>query len=128
MATNACTMGVDSSGCVGALEIAGNYMNNLTNKSGAELRERLQASRQTLTALIERLADRPDMQNAILRLMRPDDMLETVSELAVKEPDLMRLFYRQAWMSALPVEAYAIPNITLRPSGSATVTTTSSVA
>ena len=30
------------------------------------------------------------MQNAIRRLMRPDDMLETFSELAVIEPDLMR--------------------------------------
>ena len=35
--------------------------------------------------------DRPDIQNAVRRLMRPDDMLETFSELAVKEPDLMRL-------------------------------------
>ncbi len=37
------------------------------------------------------LANRRDMQNAIARLMRPDDMLETFSELAVREPDLMRL-------------------------------------
>ncbi len=43
------------------------------------------------TALIDRLTDRPDMQNAVRRLMRPDDMLETFSELAVKDPDLMRL-------------------------------------
>jgi hypothetical protein len=64
----------------------------LACKSDNELRELLQTSRQTLTALIESLANRPDMQNAIRRLMRPDDMLETFSELAVKrEPDLMRL-------------------------------------
>jgi hypothetical protein len=44
-----------------------------------------------LTALFDCLATRPDMQNAIRRLMRPDDMLETFSELAVREPDLMRL-------------------------------------
>ena len=56
--------------------------NNLTNMPDAELRERLQDSRQMLTALSERLSDRPDMQNAIRRLMRPDDMLETFSELA----------------------------------------------
>ena len=31
------------------------------------------------------------MQNAVARLMRPDDMLETFSELAVNEPDSMRL-------------------------------------
>jgi len=42
----------------------------------------LQASRQTLTALINSLSNRHDMQNAIARLMRPEDMLETFSELA----------------------------------------------
>jgi len=40
------------------------------------------------------------MQNAIARLMRPDDMLETFSELAVKEPDLLRLLL-QASVAAL---------------------------
>lgn len=35
--------------------------NNLTNKTDAELRENLQASRQVLTALVESLANRPDM-------------------------------------------------------------------
>ena len=75
-------------------------MNNLTNKSDAELRELLQQSRQTLTALVQSLANRPDMQNAIRRLMRPDDMLETFSELAVIEPDLMRLVL-QASVAAL---------------------------
>ncbi len=41
-----------------------------------------------------------DMQNAVRRLMSPDDMLETFSELAVKEPDLMRLVL-QASVAAL---------------------------
>ncbi len=40
------------------------------------------------------------MQNAVRRLMRPDDMLETFSELAVREPDLMRLVL-QASVAAL---------------------------
>ncbi len=53
-----------------------------------------------LTALSERLSDRPDMQGAIRILMRPDDMLETFSELAVKQPDLMRLTL-QACVAAL---------------------------
>lgn len=48
--------------------------------------------------------DLPDMQNAIGRLMRPDDMLETFSELAVKEPDLMRLVL-QASVNVQSVEA-----------------------
>lgn len=66
-------------------------MNNLADKSDAEPRELLQASRQTLTALIDSLAKRPDMQNAVRRLMSPDDMLESFSGLAVNDPDLMRL-------------------------------------
>jgi hypothetical protein len=35
-----------------------------------DVRELLQASRQTLTALVDSLANRPNMQNAIRRLMR----------------------------------------------------------
>ena len=60
----------------------------------------LYQSRQMLSSLSESLSARPDMQNAIRRLMRPDDMLETFSELAVKEPDLMRLVL-QASVAAL---------------------------
>lgn len=80
-------------------------MNNLTKKSDEELRELLQASRQTITALLESLANRPDMQNAIARLMRPDDMLETFSELAVKEPDLMRLVLQASVAALVNIQA-----------------------
>ncbi len=44
--------------------------------------------------------NRPDMENAIRRLMRPDDTLETFSELVGREPDLMRLVL-QASVAAL---------------------------
>ena len=53
-----------------------------------------------LTTLIERITDRPDMQEAVRRLMRPGDMLETFSELAVKDPDMMRVVL-QASVAAL---------------------------
>jgi hypothetical protein len=53
-----------------------------------------------LSSLSESLSARPDMQNAIWRLMSPNDMLETFSELAVKEPDLMRMVL-QACVAAL---------------------------
>ena len=75
-------------------------LRNLTDMPDSELRTLLQQSRQVLTSLVQSLADRPDMQNAVRRLMRPDDMLETFSELAVKEPDLMRLVL-QASVAAL---------------------------
>ena len=45
------------------------------------------------------------MQNAIRRLMLPDDMLETFSELAVKEPDLMRLVLQASMAALVNVEA-----------------------
>ena len=66
-------------------------MHEHTNIPDSELRTLLQQSRQVLTAMTESLGDRPDIQDAIRRLMRPDDMLETFSDLAVKEPDMMRL-------------------------------------
>ena len=76
--------------------------NNLTNNSDAELRELLQASRETLAALIASLANRPDMQEAVRILMRPDDMLETFVELAVKDPDLMRILLQASVAALLP--------------------------
>jgi len=80
-------------------------MNNLTDKSDDDLRKILQSSRQTITSLIESLSNRPDMQNAIARLMRPDDMLETFSELAVKEPDLMRLVLQASVAALVNIQA-----------------------
>ena len=79
--------------------------NNLTNMSDAELREQLQNSRQTIAGLIDSLTSRPDMQEAIRRLMRPDDMLETFSELAVKEPDLMRLVLQASLAAMVNVQS-----------------------
>tara|TARA_R110000868_G_scaffold391868_1_gene662191 strand:+ start:1016 stop:1306 length:291 start_codon:yes stop_codon:yes gene_type:complete len=75
-------------------------MSNLTNKTDDELREIFQASSQMLASLVHSLGNRPDMQNAIARLMRPDDMLETFAELAVEDPDLMRVTL-QASVAAL---------------------------
>lgn len=63
-------------------------MSDLSELSDHQLHGLLTTSRQTLNSLVMKLINRPDMQNAIARLMRPDEMLETFSELAVKEPDL----------------------------------------
>ncbi len=65
-----------------------------------KLRSLLKDAQATLRSLVQSLEHRPDMQHAIRRLMRPDDMLETFSELAVREPDLMRLVL-QASVAAL---------------------------
>ena len=87
---------------------------SLTDLSAEELRELLQASRQTLTSLVESLANRPDMQNAIRRLMRPDDMLETFSGLAVREPDLMRLVLQASVAALVNVQSVEAVNAEMK--------------
>ncbi len=73
---------------------------DLSKLSDDRLWTMLYQSRQMLSSLSESLSARPDIQNAVRRLMSPDDMLETFSELAVKEPDLMRLVL-QACVAAI---------------------------
>ena len=59
--------------------------------------------------MLDGLASRPDIQKVIRRLMRPDDMLETFSELAVKEPDLMRLVLQASVAAMVNVQSvYAV--------------------
>jgi hypothetical protein len=88
---HACCLGVDCDSGSGNRHACGDGMtNNLSDIPDDGLRVLMQNSRQTLASLIQSLHHRPDMQNAIRRLMSPDDMLETLSGLAVKEPDLMR--------------------------------------
>ena len=89
-------------------------MSNVTNKSDTELRELLQASRETITSLIDSLSNRPVMHNAVRRLMRPDDMLETFSELAVREPDLMRLVLQASVAALVNVQALDGSNAELK--------------
>lgn len=80
-------------------------MNNLTNMPDGELRTQLQQARQMLTALSKSLSDRPDMQEAVCRLMSPDDMLKTFSELAVNDPDLMRLVLQASVVALVNVQS-----------------------
>jgi hypothetical protein len=48
---------------------------------------------------------RPDIQEAMRILMRPDDMLETFSGLAVNDPDLMRLVLHAAIAALVNVQS-----------------------
>ena len=54
----------------------------------------------TLTSLVDALSERPDMQQALRKLMSPDDMLEAFSQQAIEDPDLMRVTL-QASVAAL---------------------------
>ena len=60
------------------------------------------------------LANRPDMQNAITRLMEPDNMLETFYELASAEPDLMRLVLQASVAALINVQALESSNAELK--------------
>jgi hypothetical protein len=80
-------------------------MNKFSELSDDQLREALVTSRQMLNSLVTSLNDRPDMQDAIARLMEPDNMLETFYELASAKPDLMRLVLQASVAALLNVAA-----------------------
>ena len=54
------------------------------------------------------------MQEAVRILMRPDEMLETFSELAVREPDLMRLVLQASVAALVNVQAFEDSNAELK--------------
>ena len=54
----------------------------------------------TLASLVDALSERPDMQQALRKLMSRDDMLKMFSQQAVADPDLMRVTL-QASVAAL---------------------------
>ena len=59
---------------------------------------------------------RPDMQEAVRILVRPDDMLETFSELAVNDPDLMRIVLQASVAAPVNVQsAEAVDDELKRP-------------
>lgn len=73
--------------------------NNLEEMSIEDLRELLQAPRQTLTALVDSLANRPDMQELFaVKCIRTIWLRRSAS--AVKEPDRIRQVF-QAGVAAL---------------------------
>ena len=89
-------------------------MSDLSELSDDQLRELLTTSRQTLNSLVMNLANHPDMQNAITRLMGPDDMLGAFYKLASAEPDLMRLILQASVSALLNVQALDGSNAELK--------------
>ena len=60
------------------------------------------------------LTNHPDMQNAITRLLGPDDMLDAFYELASAKPDLMRLVLQTSVSALLNVQAWDASNAELK--------------
>jgi hypothetical protein len=89
-------------------------MNKFSELSDDQLREVLTTSRQMLNSLVTSLNDRSDMQDAIARLMEPDNMLETFYELASAEPDLMRLVLQASVAALLNVQSLDGSNAELK--------------
>ena len=89
-------------------------MSDLSELSDDQLRELLTTSRQTLNSLVMNLTNHPDMQNAITRLMGPNDMLDSFYELASAEPDLMRLILQTSVAALLNVQALDGSNAELK--------------
>ena len=89
-------------------------MSDLSELSDDQLRELLTTSRQTLNSLVMNLTNHPDMQNAITRLMEPDDMLDAFYELASAQPDLMRLVLQASVSALLNMQAWDGSNAELK--------------
>lgn len=54
------------------------------------------------------------MQEAVRILMRPDDMLETFSELAVKDPDMMRVVLQASVAALVNVQSVEVVDAEMR--------------
>ena len=83
-------------------------MSDVQEMTDDQLQTLLQQCRDVLTSLVQSLEDRPDMQEAIRQLMTPDDMLEAFSELAVKDPDLMRLVLQVSVAALVNVQSVEV--------------------
>lgn len=66
-------------------------MSNLHDKSNDELIDLKRQCETVLSGIVDALEARGDMQAAIRRLMTPDDMLETFSQIGIQDPDVARV-------------------------------------
>ena len=89
-------------------------MSNRNSKSNDEILEFLAQSRGILRSLVEELEQRQDMQQAIRQLGPPDDILETFSQLAVKEPDVMRVVLQAAVAALVNTQAVMVAETELQ--------------
>ena len=94
---------------VSAAGARGHMTSNLTCPD-RELRTLRQKSRQVLTVLADRLADRPDMQNAIARLIRPYDMWRR----STKRQNLMRLVLQASVAALVNVQSVDVVDAEIR--------------
>lgn len=62
----------------------------LTDFSDSDLQSLHREARKKLSGLMDRLNSRKDIQDAVERLMMPDDLLTTFWELADAKPETMR--------------------------------------
>ena len=66
-------------------------MSNLSDKSNDELIDLKRQCETVLSGIVDALEAREDMQTAIRRLMTPDDILETFSQIGIEDPDVARV-------------------------------------
>lgn len=78
---------------------------DISRLSDTDLRSLFKNSSFVLRTIADGLSIRPDAQDALSRLMSPDDILATISELAATDPELMRLVLRASVMSLTNVQS-----------------------
>ena len=87
---------------------------NLSRLTDIELRHKLKNARIVLRTLAGGFPDRPDAEQVIDRLMTPEDVLATITELAGKDPVLMQLVIRAAVMALVNVQGMEAVNAELK--------------
>ena len=87
---------------------------NLSHLTDIELHHKLKNARIALRTLADGFSDRLDAEQVIDRLMTPEDVLATITELAGKDPELMQLVIRASVMALVNVQAAAAVNTELK--------------
>ena len=79
-----------------------------------ELRSMLKNSSVVLHVLTKEFSARPDILEILRRLTGPGDILATITELAEKDPELMRLALQAGAMSLINLQGAAKVRVELR--------------
>lgn len=87
---------------------------NLAHLTDIELRHKLKNARIVLRTLAVGFSDRPDAEQVIDRLMTPEDVLATITELAGKDPALLQHVIRASVMALVNLQAMAAVNAEIK--------------
>ena len=87
---------------------------NLAHLTDIKLHHKLKNARIVLRTLAGGFSDRPDAQQAIDRLMSPEDILATITELSGRDPELIQFVIKASVMALVNLQAMAAVNAEIK--------------